>query len=203
MSISFLKNKSPEKKFWEWFSTSSNDYFLHLEDKHKEWFPILDKELHKVAKNLTYQFSPIKQNGKREFVISADGQKELIPDILSLVSASPKLERWEIIPFRQRQQELPVIEIEKFKVSPDDIYFEARVVNNKISITLFVKNYIPKKEYLGAIFIILDSAIGEYDAMTQIDSLEVKVLDESKLTELKPLKDLPKFIDNQKIKTIN
>ncbi|MBI5123085.1 hypothetical protein HZA75_04480 [Candidatus Roizmanbacteria bacterium] len=200
MKIPFFKkiNSSAEKNFWKWFSSESKDYLLHLEKRQDELLPKLDKELHKVNANLIYQFSSLKKNGKREFVISVDGQKKLIPAVLKLVAAAPNLDRWEIIAFRQRQHELPIIEIADFKVDPDDIYFSSEIIKNEIHIILFVKNYTAKKEYLGAIFIILDSALGEYDAMTKIDSLEIKLLNETNIHGLKPLKELSKLIDSQK-----
>lgn len=203
MNNPFLNKKKLEYKFWEWFRSKSDDYFLYIESRQDELLPILDNELHKIDKNLTYQFSKIKEDGKRDFIISADGIKESIPSVLRLVEAAPKLDKWKVLAFRQRQDELPIVQMENFKVDPDDIYFKIENEGNRIHLVLFVRNYIEKREYLGAIFIIIDGALGEYDAMTKIDSLDVKMLDETKMNELKSLKELPKLIDSKKRNNIN
>lgn len=191
-----VKKATPESNFWKWFISRSNEFYISIESNTENLFKELDTELHKYDQNLTYEFSQIKNNGKREFVISADGLTESINSVIKLVNAAPKMSNWEIKAFRQRKSFEQDIVIENFKVSPKDIYFSSSISNNKISITLYVSNFVTKKEYIGALFALIDNLIGEYDAMKYISSLDIKTLQNE--YELKPITELPKLIDDFK-----
>jgi hypothetical protein len=65
-------------------------------------FDRLAAEMHKVDHDLTFEFGP-KENGKREFIISADGNIRTFPKVETLYAAAPVLPHWTIIKFRPRR----------------------------------------------------------------------------------------------------
>ncbi len=81
-----------EEKFWVWFQKHSNDIFYFERDREKV-FEKLTAALTNVNKDLTFEFSPIRVNGKREFVISAGGIKSAFSSVESLCQAAPDLEK--------------------------------------------------------------------------------------------------------------
>jgi len=54
--------------------------------------------------------------------------------------------------------------------------------------------------FLNALFVLLDSLVGEYDAVTEIDWLEWVELDEQEEEELFPFVELRKLVDERKEK---
>jgi hypothetical protein len=99
---SLFKKKNRYEAFWDWFSKNSEDYYYNLENKRDTLFDPLGKQLGKINGNLVFEFSGQKENGKREFIISADGIRDSFPDVIQLVDNAPPLEKWDIIAFRPR-----------------------------------------------------------------------------------------------------
>src|SRR5262245_19477219 len=115
--------EKPEQQFWKWFAQNSQE--LDEFEKHQEpTFEKLTDELHKVSPELTFEFGP-KENGVREFIVSADGNQSAFLDVTKLVDAAPKIAGWKIIAFRQRKEGL-VIELPgtSVKLAPETIFFE-------------------------------------------------------------------------------
>lgn len=193
MSFSPLKKRSPEETFWNWFRSNSELYFSDIETNNVVLFERLENELSKVAKGLTFEFSAVKSNGKREFVISADGIRDLIPSVNRLVSTQPELKNWEIVAFRQRRENLDTIKYDVFEVNPKDIFFTYD--KSRRHLTLYVRKYIENKEYVGILYTLLDYAIGEYDVMTKLTSVEIKILVQGKNENLYPLSQLPDILE--------
>src|SRR5882724_4779444 len=75
-------NASAEADFWQWFQRNEADLFDFERDQ-EAIFDRLAAEMHKVHPSLTFEFGS-KENGRREFVISADGIKDAFPKVESL-----------------------------------------------------------------------------------------------------------------------
>jgi len=202
MRLSILNiRKTPEDKFWEWFSAKS-DEFYHLEKNQNQLLNDLSHRFQKFHKNLTFQFSKVKANGKKEFVISADGFKEIIPCVMKLVDKAPKFAKWDIVAFRPRHKDFNEIQLNLIKLAKDDIYFKEVNEGDKTGLKLYIKNYNESdNSYIAAAFILLDSTIGEYDVMTQIGSITFSVLSDNDKKNLKRLNELPELIDAKKSTT--
>lgn len=87
-----------EQRFWSWFARNT-DRLFQFEADQEAIFDDLGAALEKVHPGLTFEFGPVRE-GKREFIVSADGIRELFPAVRALVAAAPVLSRWAIIPFR-------------------------------------------------------------------------------------------------------
>lgn len=80
-----------EKAFWDWFQ-ANDERLYNFERDQEPTFDLLQTELQKVDKNLTFEFGPV-ENGRREFIISAGGIREAFPKVESLYATAPVLSR--------------------------------------------------------------------------------------------------------------
>ena len=192
----FAGNK--KKEFWKWFTNHQQELY-HFENNQDKLFDKLSARLKSVNEHLTFEFSPIRENGTREFSISADGIKEGFPAVIDLIEKAPDLINWEFYAFRQR---IPGDEIiikfgNDIKLGYSDIFFRYGEDEEKIGIELNIKNYEP--EVKGAVFILLDGLIGEYDMETRISWIDFVALDEENIDKLHPLIYLRDLVDLSKV----
>lgn len=192
-------NKSKVEKFWDWFVSNSEKLYINLQKDQQNQLSVIEEKLHLVNENLAFQLAGAGKDGRYEFIISADGIKDLIEPVLDLTEKAPKLDKWKITAFRQRADDFEEIDFGDFKILSSDIYFKDIDEGNKTGLVLFIKNFQNTKRFIGAVFILLDVKLGEYDVMTKIGSIDFRDLDEADIKLHKPLKELPKFIDSKKV----
>jgi len=204
MGFSLFNKESKEEKFWNWFSKHQKTYYTEIENLEirEKIFNELSSELKKVNSDLVFEFSPIHENGIREFTISAEGIKELFPIVENLVEKAPEIEKWQFNAFRQR---IPGDDFEiqygDIKIGYSDIYFRYKDGEyGKLGIELNIKDYNGEGQTQNAIYILLDGLIGEYDITMGIDWIEWVKLDESNIENLNPITGLPTLIDEKKTK---
>ena len=94
---------SKEQAFWKWFKTNEARLFEFEKDRDKV-FADLRAEMHKIKTGLTFEFGP-DNDGVREFVISANGNKAIFPFVISLADKAPSMPKWKIIKFRPRRDQ--------------------------------------------------------------------------------------------------
>lgn len=185
---------TPEQDFWNWFQKNDESLF-HFENDQEKTFDRLATEIKKVHPSLTFEFGPVK-DGKREFVISADGIRDAFPSVESLYAAAPKLNHWIWIKFRPRR--LPMdIEYGGVKVKAADVFCTIEPDKGNAGLTLYVRGYQPDQAqtYTGIVFLMLDQALGEYDVETKVGFIQTKDYSEGSTLEKVPLKDLPNALD--------
>lgn len=198
-----LFNKSSKKdEFWNWFMKYQKTYYNEIENLEirKTIFNDLWTELRKVHPDLAFEFSPIHENGIREFTVSAEGVKELFPIVEKLIESAPKIENWQFNAFRQR---VPGDEFEikygELKISYSDIYFRyADGPYGKLGIELNIRDYDGNVQTQNATYILLDGLLGEYDVTMGIDWIEWVKLEESNIENLNPLTSLRTLLDQKK-----
>lgn len=189
-------------RFWNWFSKNQQSYFNRLD--HPKTQDQLVREiwaaLRKVHPKLVFYFGQIRENGTREFIISAEGRKSIFPLVDLLVMAAPKFENWEFISFRQRcPGEDLEIQFGNVLMKYSDIYFRHNDGEyGDIGIELHVRNFNKKKSYYGAVYLLLDSLLGEYDVTMGINWIEWVKLDESNMATLEPITRLRTLVDTKK-----
>jgi hypothetical protein len=196
MLNSLFKKSNPYKAFWDWFVKHSDEYY-YFEKNHEILFNDLGNQLRKINEDLTFEFSAEIKNGKREFIISADGIRSAFPDVIKLVESAPTLDKWKIIAFRPRKANTVLEFNNGITLGVHDIFFSYEITDDqKIGVTLYVKGLNEdKNEMTGAIFVLLDCVLGEYDVETKLGYIEFKTLNENEKENLKPLSELPKIVD--------
>lgn len=159
------------KYFWKWFEKHSEIIFT-FDDDRENIFDMLGMELRKINKNLTFELSSIK-NGKRDFVISADGILETFPVVEKLYEMKPNLEKWNILKFRQRKNINFIVNFSGISVNPEDVrYVLTRYAGEKIALFLFIKNYEENNTFHSIGYLFLDNALGEYDMETKVGGID-------------------------------
>ena len=161
-----------EERFWQWFVAHS-DKLLHFELDQETIFDELIDQLRLVHTDLTFEFGPL-ENEKREFIISADGIQEGFPAVQSLASSAPLLNHWTIIPFRPPRSLDFTLQIGDYYLSPKDIWFSHEPDGDLIGLTLYLPSRSLENEELAtqATFILLDTALGEYDVETRVGFID-------------------------------
>jgi len=194
--------KTTEERFWYWFSKNSDKY-LHFENNQDHLFQELKVELEKIDSNLTFEFSPILENGTREFVISADGIKSSFPTVINLVKYAPILKDWRIIAFRQPHKEVTQISFQGLNIDLKDIFFCYIKDNGKIGLELHIKDFYESPAWTGISFVLLDTLLGEYNAEMCLSWIEKKLLIKDDASSLTPITDLPKIIEEYNLELNN
>lgn len=190
----FKGHATPEQDFWQWFQ-KNEDTLFHFEKDQERVFGRLAAQMKRLHPSLTFEFGPV-ANGKREFVISADGIKEAFPAVERLHAAAPKFDRWVFIKFRPRRTPMD-LEYEGVKVKADAILCSVRQDKAKVGVTVYIPGYreAEDKTYAGIAFLFLDQALGEYDVETKVGFIEVKDVAEKTQVEKKPLQELTRLVD--------
>ncbi|MCF8886934.1 MULTISPECIES: hypothetical protein [Priestia] len=163
MLKNLFNKKITEKEFWSWFEKNSDDYFQLDENNYDLLFNKLSLQLSKYHKNSTFEFSVEMNQGKREFIISAEGMVSAFPAVIKLVEEAPTLEKFNIVAFRQRQNSEQEIYFENIVLHTKDIFFTYRKDKQMdcLDIVIYIKGYSEENDqFIAAVFIMLDNLIG-------------------------------------------
>jgi len=191
----FKRNKDEIELFWKWFLKNSDKYF-YFENNQYELFKQLKMQLNSIDSNLVFEFSPILNDGKREFVISADGIKSSFPSVIRVVKSAPLLSNWKIIAFRQPRREISQVNYDNLVIKYEDVYFRFAKDNDQVALELNIRGFYESPEWTGAVFILLDSILGEYHAEMSLSAIKKQILNESEIPTLFPIISLPQVIQD-------
>jgi len=186
---------SSETGFWDWFKKHEPELF-DFENNPENVFAMLAWQLSKVNPSLAFELGSVKE-GKRDFIISAEGVKKAFPAVLALAAAAPELPRWRIIRFQPRRSSLSIVTLAGVTLAPNDVAFTYRLDNDKLSLTLYIDGYDKSKHatYAGIGYLLLDAILGEYDLGTKISLIEFKEANAASRLPKLPLKTLPEIAD--------
>lgn len=191
------KPEDPNESFWKWFQDNSNELRKVTTCKEKICDQ-LQKQMHKINKNITYAFGPEK-DGRREFIISANGIRDAFQSVQTLARSSPYIAGWKIIAFRPAVGWGYAVKINEIKISADDIWFSSEINETKIDLKLYARKSlidIGRESIMQAVFLLLDYGLGEYIIETRIGSLDLQPLpDEPLPSNIKSLVELTKIVN--------
>jgi len=196
MLKNLFKKKLTEKEFWTWFEKNSEDYFQLDENNYDILFNKLGLQLSKYHKDLTFEFGVEINQGKREFIISADGLVSAFPAVMKLVEEAPSLEKFKVVAFRQRQHDEQEIHFEDIVLDTRDVFFKYKKDKEMdcLDIVIYIKGYTEENDqFIGAAFIMLDSLIGEYDVGTKLGEIDFAPYQERK--DIQSILSLVSLID--------
>lgn len=187
------------ENFWNWFEQHQLSYFELNENEQEQLFDALSNKLRSLDDNLTFEFSGIKENGKREFVLSANGMRKSFPLVFQLHETAPAFPNWEIIALKPRFESPKDMRLgingKDFGV--EDIFFDWQKIGAEFSIQVHLRADVPQDMLLQIGFIFLDLVLGEYDVATKLGNIDFKVLDESQLASLTNILELPAIVDRE------
>lgn len=182
-----------EQNFWQWFKDNESSLYDFEKDQERT-FDRLSAELHKVNPNLTFEFGP-KKDGKRDFVISADGIREVFPAVEALFASAPPLPHWRVIKFRPRRDPMD-ISLGGVTVKAETVLIEVIPNSGKADLTVTMPGYAQETsnacKQIG--YLMLDQALGEYDVETRVGGISFVATPISG-NKTVHLKQLPKVVD--------
>lgn len=201
LPMGLFAKKNPEQIFWKWFQKNESKFF-DLEKDKDNLLDKLSKELTKYKDGLTYEVSTV-ESGKRELIISADGLKEIFPSVEALVTSAPELNRWKVIAFRPRHKDYAdfVLNYEEEEFDPSKIWIYYRVEDGFFDLALYHPAYDEKERnlYVSASYILLDTALGEYDVTMNVRYIDHRKLPKNPQEEgLTPFSKLSEKFDKYK-----
>jgi hypothetical protein len=203
ISMGIFAKETGEKGFWKWFQKNESTIF-QSEINQKQVLDNISEHLSKYKEGLVFEISQ-ENNGKREFIISADGLKELFPAVESLKVAAPRLERWSIVAFRPRMKDYATFKLDYAgkKFDPEEIWIYPRIREGHFDLIIYHPLFAEKERnsYVSGAYILLDMALGEYDVVTGIRYIDHQKLPNNPESEgLKPFSELRKVFDDYKAK---
>ncbi len=92
--------KEIEEVFWDWFLEEEQDFYY--DTNREELFSTLSRKLKAIHPSLSFQFSQVQDGGKKEFIITANGDIEAFSYVTNLVERAPNASRWQFIAFKPR-----------------------------------------------------------------------------------------------------
>lgn len=189
-------NASVEADSWKWFQ-KNEDMIFNFEKDTENTFDKLSLALSKVDPELTFEFSPIRENGKREFVLSAGGIKKSFPSVELLFNSAPELKQWTIVKFRPRRTPLNDLTFGGVSIKADDVYYNIYKDEDKLGVVLFFDNYSDKEHttYGNLGYLFLDEALGEYDVETKLGFIEFHNKSSEHFDGAKPIRELATQVD--------
>jgi hypothetical protein len=192
--VNFLKKKNDIESFWKWFSKRESNFFHNFDKNNSNIVHEIGAQLRKIDDNIVCEISAIREKNGRDFVISADGIFESFDNVMAICNEAPLFGNWTITAFRPRYSSSDIaIRMGDVTLSHDNIYFGYALGDNVIDLDIYIDKYASDNtRYVDAYFILLDSLIGEFDAVTKIGDTNFHSLKEKdKLTLL----EFSKLID--------
>lgn len=196
--------------FWNWFKDHQSEY-LHLNDldKHRKEFLLNQflKQLHKYCNKLYFQIGGNPSKERRELVITAEGNVDYFDAVEKLVNAAPKINNWQVIPFKQPMGIDFVTDYEGLKLDPQTMWF-LPLINEKnlsmVGLRICIDNYDAEdaNRYKRGVYQVLDTILGEKVVGTKIDYFDIDILSSYNPEKdgLFKLVDLQQYITRKKLK---
>jgi hypothetical protein len=185
--------------FWDWVCKNSERLFQATESEAQAVVTEMGEVLGEEHPGLFCEVCRAKEDPLAELIVTGDGRAQHIPTVEAVVEAAPDLPRWKVTAFRQRADIGGIgIRMNGGDLKAEDVFF--RVFDGprgELGLTLYVRGLedVDSDPRTGIAIILMDHAIGEYDAMTAIQSLMVEPLPEEADDAYQPLAALPGVID--------
>ncbi|QDA61904.1 hypothetical protein [Hymenobacter jejuensis] len=198
-SSSISSNKT--EAFWLWFVENRAE-FEHLNEATRnekdEKLNQLLEQLLKIDDGLAVEVSNESQ-GVRDLVISAEGDKEKFPVVKEIVQTAPFIPGWTVTAFRQRSDDDFTLQYRSLRFTPSDMYFYPIAEGDSLDLIIYskgLKNHNPDTVAFYGL-IAMDNVLGEYDCVMKVRHYDFQdLVDEKDKSNLKPLKDLPDYVDS-------
>lgn len=190
-------NATAYVEFWAWFR-SNEERLYHFESDQDQILGELGERLERVHGDLCFEFSPVRDDGTREFVVSAGGIAESFPVVEAMVSAAPELPRWRWVRLRPRRPSFGgEISIAGDRLNTDQVRFKLYRDGEKVGIALFIDGLTEaRREALSqAAWILLDAALGEFTIETQVGFVDLLDAEHRHAAGACPVEELPAAFD--------
>ena len=200
------------KAFWGWFETNEDELFrIFSETKDYVAFsePIEEafERVFGSDRMIVFECTWSVDNACEHILLTLtpDGSRDRFNLVLSLCDASPSFHRWNVLPFRPRDERM-----NKIAIAPGGVpmTFDTESVrylltnvgrerNGLLNLVLFTDKYYPGNEEAcqRAIFPLLDHVLGEYEVVVHIYGMDITSPEDERFNLSSPLTSLAKDFD--------
>ncbi len=164
---------SREDDFWVWFETNKEAISRAVEDEAIRYE--IAKRIKAVHPGLMWEKGTL-DDGTEDFVISADGVRDIFPAVHRLADAAPAIPGWQITRFRPIRKPTALTR-DGFTLRADEVYvgMMASPEEGPYNIALLVPG-LTKENYnkLGAVaLVLLDGHFGEEAVVTRLGEIRL------------------------------
>ena len=187
---------SKEKRFWKWFQKNENRLF-DVVSAGETVCDDLQRRMTAVDPNLTFLFGPVGDDGRREFIISADGRAASFPAVEALHAVAPSLPRWTWVKYRPRLALGGHMTLGERKYPDSGITYKMYEDDGKVGLEIFMVGLTEedRKFHQEIGFLFLDHVLGEHDVETRVGFIEFIAASDERAKDASPLSDLPAQFD--------
>lgn len=206
-SCTSVAGHHPEQisQFWTWFQTNQQ-HLASIENPGDKVHVELGEYLRNIDDGLTFEIGKV-AGDKRELAVSADGIPELFPLVKQVVAAAPKMERWQVVAFRQRVPVTALKELairggpaggggEQIDLAAKDMRGSVTRAGDKANVAVFIKNYTGTEGQQNMVLVMLQQALGEYDLVTKVGDIRFASIEEDDKKDSVPFEQLGSALDN-------
>lgn len=172
-----MNDQGSTETFWRWFTENCSRFRTMQTSSREELLDEIMDNLHQIDEGLFFEVSE-PQDGICDFVITAEGRKELFALVDQVVAAAPSLQGWTFTALRPPMGFSFAIDYGNVHLDPDELWFLPLSAGNDEE-HLGVQIGIPKlkkrdeEEALSASYILLDTGLGERRSAEAIEHVEV------------------------------
>ena len=196
------RNLDRYMSFWNWLEENTDWIQIEGGGDIDENSDKIGNEFEKHFPNLNWEIE-ITDEGPWFFIVSADGDLEKFGEVVATYQEAPQMKDWVVLPFRQPGSLDFEVNVAGNTLRYDDIWCEIEVVELEehlgIELTLLVRGFTDENEdeLADAAYLLLDNAVGEFDAATRICEVAFAPLegDPEESNDFFPLSELPDFIE--------
>lgn len=163
-------------RFWSWFirHISEVNRFIRSEDGDRDYdiYDRLTFEIRRIHPDLTPELT-IDDAETSVLVLSCDGRREGVPEVIALADRAPDFPGWRIQRFRSPMPDA-AIEYEGLTVKAKDIKVAYSVDEDEseVHVMLLIDGYKDDDmRYEGAASLVMDHSIGEYNTIMHIGAI--------------------------------
>ena len=173
------------ERFWDWFSVNEGRLRTMRVPSREDLLDEILKNLQLIDERLYFEISePF--DGINDFVITAEGKRELFPLVDCIIAMAPKLNRWTFTALKPASGFEFSTQYGETTLKPSELWFlplssrEDGSQSAKIGLRIGIPKLEEKdaKEALCAAFVLLDTAIGEREMANAVGHVEVVSLPE-------------------------
>ncbi|MGY4495450.1 hypothetical protein [Pseudomonas sp. TE3610] len=197
-AMPIMAHANQEAQFWNWFVANQSALYRFTSPTD----PVLDQlgsQLKQVNEDLTFELGPVQPEGRREFIISADGLKAAFPAVEALYAAAPKLDLWQVVKYRPRRSPVNTLTLGEHTFDPATVRCLLAKDGAKIGIVLMYDDYKQNDAlFTQASYLLLDDALGEYAVETQVGFVSVRGMEDRWVKQSFPMTRLAAEFDHAK-----
>jgi len=195
-------NPDPAKvrAFWTWFQQHKAALDTLNDTDEPLWDDAL-AQLQAIHPAVSFALSePQDKDEDRDFVLTAECDTDLFPLVDEVIAAAPKLPGWQLIALKPAMGFDFVSDFEDLTLDPRTMHFfpirnsaRPRALGLRVALPEFTKRR--QLQLVDAVAMILEEGLGEREAATHIEHLEVVAVPANLKAEgYAPLPELPDYI---------